>query len=193
MDGPPAQSLGVEPPDPLVMNQPPRPKNASILNPRVIRKILVSAFIILAGTMFIYVTEMTDGVVTARDTTMTFTTFVFFDLFNACSCRSATKSVNEIGFFSNIPLNYAIGASFLGQLGVIYLPFLQSVFQTEPLSLFDLAKLLVLGSSVLFVNEIIKNKDNILSRIWPKKKYQSIGTQRFSITTFESDSSISIV
>lgn len=31
---------------------------------------------------------MSDGVVTPRDTTMTFTCFVLFDLFNALSCRS---------------------------------------------------------------------------------------------------------
>jgi len=31
---------------------------------------------------------MRDGKVTPRDTTMTFTCFVFFDMFNALSCRS---------------------------------------------------------------------------------------------------------
>ncbi|PVU93132.1 hypothetical protein BB561_003440 [Smittium simulii] len=193
MDGPPAQSLGVEPPDAQVMSRPPRPKNDPILSTIVIKKILVSAFIILSGTMFIYVSEMQDGVVTARDTTMTFTTFVFFDLFNAFSCRSATKSVNEIGVFSNVALNYAVIASFLGQLGVIYLPFLQSIFQTEPLSLFDLLKLILLSSSVLFVNEIMKNRDYIVSKFWPGKKYQSVNNPRISISTFDNDSLTSIV
>ncbi|OMH81725.1 Calcium-transporting ATPase 1 [Zancudomyces culisetae] len=158
MDGPPAQSLGMEPPDPSVMTKPPRPKNDPILNTPVLRKIFISAIIIIAGTMLIYISEMHDGVVTARDTTMTFTTFVFFDLFNAISCRSRTRSLFEIGLFSNSALNFAIGASFLGQLGVIYLPFLQSVFQTEPLSLFDLFKILCLTSSVLFINELAKFK-----------------------------------
>ena len=31
---------------------------------------------------------MQDGTVTPRDTTMTFTCFVLFDMFNALSCRS---------------------------------------------------------------------------------------------------------
>ena len=31
---------------------------------------------------------MKDGLVTSRDTTMTFTCFVFFDMFNALACRS---------------------------------------------------------------------------------------------------------
>lgn len=31
---------------------------------------------------------MSDNIITPRDTTMTFTCFVFFDMFNALSCRS---------------------------------------------------------------------------------------------------------
>jgi magnesium-transporting ATPase (P-type) len=101
---------------------------------------------------------------------MTFTTFVFFDMFNALrlemkqtlhfawrrlhsvaqlrkilrcayrsipiptSCRSSEKSLWEIGFFSNPFFLYAVGGSILGQLAVIYIPFLQEIFQTEALS-----------------------------------------------------------
>ena len=32
--------------------------------------------------------QMEDRIITPRDTTMTFTCFVFFDMFNALSCRS---------------------------------------------------------------------------------------------------------
>lgn len=70
MDGPPAQSLGVEPVDPAVMNRPPRQRDALILTPRVIKRVLTQASVILIGTMGVYVLEMNDGKVTARDTTM---------------------------------------------------------------------------------------------------------------------------
>ncbi|OMJ21450.1 Calcium-transporting ATPase 1 [Smittium culicis] len=187
MDGPPAQSLGVEPPDAANMSLPPRPRNAPILNKKVIRKILLSALIILSGTMFIYVNEMKDGVVTARDTTMTFTTFVLFDLFNALSCRSESRSIFELGLFSNTALNFAIGASLLGQLGVIYLPFLQSIFQTEALSLFDLLFLVMITSSVLIINECFKKRSIIISffslkKSAPYSKYNKPGN-KFSITS----------
>lgn len=36
---------------------------------------------------------MTSGGITARDTTMTFTCFVFFDMFNALSCRSQVRRI----------------------------------------------------------------------------------------------------
>ncbi|CAG8564745.1 13611_t:CDS:10, partial [Ambispora leptoticha] len=70
MDGPPAQSLGVEPVDKDVMRKPPRAKGESILTSVLIKRVLTSAASIVIGTLFIYITEMRDGVITSRDTTM---------------------------------------------------------------------------------------------------------------------------
>ena len=78
---------------------------------------------------------MKEGHVTSRDTTMTFTCFVFFDMFNALACRSQTKSVFQIGLFSNKAFLFSVGGSIIGQLLVIYAPPLQKIFQTEPISL----------------------------------------------------------
>jgi len=52
---------------------------------------------------------MVHGHVDGRDRTMTFTTFVFFDMFNALACRSERKSVFQIGLFSNRMFVYAVG------------------------------------------------------------------------------------
>jgi len=79
--------------------------------------------------------QMSDNVITKRDTTMTFTCFVFFDMFNALSCRSQTKSVFTIGLFTNKMFLIAVTGSVIGQLAVIYFQPLQMVFQTEALSL----------------------------------------------------------
>uniref|UniRef100_A0A8B9DZU7 P-type Ca(2+) transporter n=1 Tax=Anser cygnoides TaxID=8845 RepID=A0A8B9DZU7_ANSCY len=88
MDGPPAQSLGVEPVDKDVIQKPPRNLKDSILTKNLIVKILVSSIIIVCGTLFVFWRELRDNVITPRDTTMTFTCFVFFDMFNALSSRS---------------------------------------------------------------------------------------------------------
>ncbi|KAA8897730.1 hypothetical protein TRICI_006693 [Trichomonascus ciferrii] len=156
MDGPPAQSLGVEPVDPNVMTKPPRSRTDHVLTKTLIRRVFQSGILIIIGTMFVYITEMADGVVTARDTTMTFTCFVFYDLFDALACRSATKSVFEIGFFTNKMFNFAVGASIIGQLAVIYVPFFQTIFQTEALYITDLIFLIFMTSSVWIVDEIRK-------------------------------------
>ncbi|GMG56047.1 unnamed protein product [Ambrosiozyma monospora] len=154
MDGPPAQSLGVEPVDPEVMNKPPRSRNDKILTEQVIKRVLQSASIVILGTMFVYMREMGDSI-TKRDTTMTFTCFVMFDMFNALACRSYTKSVFELGM-SNTMFNAAVGGSIIGQLCAIYVPFFQSIFQTEALSVYDLLYLTAITSVVWIADEVRK-------------------------------------
>lgn len=159
MDGPPAQSLGVESVDPDVMNKPPRRRGDPVLTRPLITRVLTQASIITLGTMLIYSREMlADGQVTRRDTTMTFTCFVLFDMFNALSCRSESKSVlrGEIGLFSNNLFNWAVALSLAGQLLVIYFPWLQETFQTEAIGFFDLVRLLILCSTVFWADEVRK-------------------------------------
>ena len=124
MDGPPAQSLGVEPVDPALLTHPPRPRNARVLTPRLLRRVGQSATIILLGTLFTYVSNLSPAdllahSVSARDTTLTFTQFVLFDMFNALACRSASKSVlrGEVGLrgkTGNKMFNYAVAGEFGG-------------------------------------------------------------------------------
>ncbi|KAK6437043.1 High affinity Ca2+/Mn2+ P-type ATPase-like protein [Oleoguttula sp. CCFEE 5521] len=128
MDGPPAQSLGVEPVDPALLQSPPRPRNARVLHPRLIRRVLQSATVILLGTLYTYVSNLTPAdlaahSVSARDTTLTFTQFVLFDMASALACRSSTKSVlrGEVplwGKGSNRMFNWAVAGSLIGQEGI---------------------------------------------------------------------------
>ncbi|NXY43046.1 AT2C2 ATPase, partial [Ceuthmochares aereus] len=156
MDGPPAQSLGVEPVDRDTIKQPPRRITDTILSKSLILKIFMSAIIIISGTLFVFWKENPKSGITPRTTTMTFTCFVFFDLFNALTCRSQTKLIFEIGFFRNRMFLYSVLGSFLGQLAVIYIPPLQKVFQTENLRVVDLLFLTGLASSVFIVSELVK-------------------------------------
>ncbi|KAF2720969.1 calcium transporter ATPase [Polychaeton citri CBS 116435] len=181
MDGPPAQSLGVEPVDPSLLTLPPRKRNARALTPELIRRVLQSASVVLLGTLFTYVSNLTPSdmvahSVSARDTTLTFTQFVLFDMFNALTCRSATKSVllqevKLVGEGSNKMFNYAVTGSLLGQALVIYFPPLQSVFQTEALGFGDLIRLVLMASLVLWVDE---------GRKWWERRRAKMGPTGYS-------------
>ena len=156
MDGPPAQSLGREPVDPAVMHRPPRSKGDQVLTRRVLNRVLTSGVIIMLGTLLIYRYEMeADNAVTKHDTTMTFTCFVFSDMFNALTCRSESKSVllGEVKMFGNRNFNYSVGLSLLGQMAIVYLPFFQAYADTEGLSLGDLGLLICIASTVFWVDE----------------------------------------
>jgi P-type Ca2+ transporter type 2C len=83
-------------------------------------------------------------------------------MFNALTCRSASHTAlpipgaPRIHLFSNKMFNLAVSGSLVGQMLVIYFPFLQAVFQTEALYLTDLFWLLCLTSTVFWVDEARK-------------------------------------
>uniref|UniRef100_A0A0K0DB85 Cation_ATPase_C domain-containing protein n=1 Tax=Angiostrongylus cantonensis TaxID=6313 RepID=A0A0K0DB85_ANGCA len=134
-------SLGVEPVDDDIIRQPPRNVRQPMLTVRLMIDILCSAAIIVFGTLFIFYKEMSaDNKVTPRDTTMTFTCFVLFDMWNALSCRSSRKMIWQIGLLRNRMFCIAVSASLICQLFVIYWSPLQHIFQTEALSLLGLAE-----------------------------------------------------
>ncbi|XP_038066929.1 calcium-transporting ATPase type 2C member 1-like isoform X2 [Patiria miniata] len=156
MDGPPAQSLGKEPVDKDIVRQGPRRVKDPMITRSLLINVISSAFIIVCGTLWVFWREMRDNIITPRDTTMTFTCFVFFDMFNALSSRSQIKSIFTIGLFTNRMFIYAVVGSLMGQMAVIYFPPLQRIFQTEALTAYDLLLLTVLTSSVFVVSEIKK-------------------------------------
>jgi Ca2+-transporting ATPase len=156
MDGPLAQSLGVEVVDPAVMQRPPRRRSEDIITRPLMYRVLTSGLLILAGTMYIFIHEMEDGAISSRDLTMTFTTFVMFDMFNALVCRHNSRPAYELSWSSNKAFLLALTFSLLGQFMVVYFPPLQSVFRTVSLSMVDIAFVVFMASSMLVVDTVRK-------------------------------------
>ncbi|KAK8864588.1 calcium-transporting P-type ATPase, PMR1-type [Kwoniella newhampshirensis] len=148
MDGPPAQALGVDPVDKEVMRRPPRKKGDHILSQRLLGRVGFSAAMIVLGTLWVYGVEASDGSMSRRDQTMTFTVFVFLDLVSALQNRGLTTLM-----FRNRMLFLTISISFICQLALIYVPLLQHVFQTEALSARDLLMLLGLAGTSMGLHE----------------------------------------
>lgn len=117
---------------------------------------VTSAALIVFLTLKVFSNELDDGSVTRRDTTMTFVTFVNCDLFNAYVCRSAEKCFYELSAFGNPAFLWAVGLSIIGQLLMVYFPPLQEVFQTDAISFHDMAYIILLSSSVLWLDTLRK-------------------------------------
>ncbi|KAG8780237.1 High affinity Ca2+/Mn2+ P-type ATPase-like protein [Ceratobasidium sp. 428] len=139
-EGPTSQSLGLDPVDCAVMKRRPSCKDEPITTQRLIRRVLFSASIIFFGTLFIFARELSDVSMLRRDQTMTFTSFVVLELASALQNHGA-----KCGFFDNGMLLTTDSISFFVQLMLIYVPGMQSVFQTEAPVLHDLFTLLYLG------------------------------------------------
>jgi Ca2+-transporting ATPase len=164
MDGPPAQSLTNES-YADVHRIPPRDPKAPLVSLRIVGKICSAATIIVLGTLFVFLRDIPEDIgiplhelneTPLHASTMAFTTFVFFQLFSAFNCRSLTQSVFQIGLFSNKVLLVVLGLSALVQLAVVYLPFLQIIFHTVPLSFSELVFCIAVSSLVWVVDEFIK-------------------------------------
>ena len=65
---------------------------------------------------------------------MAVTTVILFQVFYLMECRSLRGSVLDIGLFSNKWVYVGIGAILLLQLGFVYLPFMNTLFGSAPLS-----------------------------------------------------------
>ena len=92
-------------------------------------------------------------IIDTLNTQQTFTCFVLFSMWNALSCRSLHRPIIKVGISSNRMFNLAVVGCTLGQLAVIYLPFLQKIFQTEALGVEDLVVLGIISSSVWILDE----------------------------------------
>ncbi|KAJ3159460.1 High affinity Ca2+/Mn2+ P-type ATPase-like protein [Geranomyces michiganensis] len=164
-DGPVAQSLGVEPVDPEIMKRPPRAANEPIITKPFIMRVLGSASTVVLGTIVTYAREIgkhadswEPGSPDAkRGTTMTFTVFVLFSLFNAQTCRSQTRSIiTSVGLFTNRMLNYATAACVIFQIAVVHWTPLQTIFQTADLEIADWMFMAFVGFGVVLIDEAAK-------------------------------------
>ncbi|MDH5506107.1 MAG: cation-translocating P-type ATPase, partial [Anaerolineae bacterium] len=139
-DGAPALALGMEKGDPDIMEQPPRPASEPIINRFMLKGIFVQTMAITAVTLGAYWLGLTLHPVAAGEfndlaATMAFVTLSFSELLRAFTSRSERISVFRIGLFSNRSMNWAVLSSGVLVLAVIYVPVMQTIFNTVPLQL----------------------------------------------------------
>merc|ERR1712232_84621 len=122
------------------------------------------------GTLGIFYYYLSDETY-ERASTIAFTTFVMFQMFNAINCRSEKKSIFTIGLFNNKFFVGAIVGCIIMQLLAIYLPIFQILFETQSISFSEIFYSTLLASSVFFMDEIRKyfssksEKTHIISSI----------------------------
>ena len=75
---------------------------------------------------------------------------------NALAIRSNRESIFRLGFLSNKAMLGAVALTVIGQLAVVYIPFLQELFKTVPLTAGELALCLLLSTVVFWAIEIEK-------------------------------------
>jgi P-type Ca2+ transporter type 2C len=131
-DGAPALALGTEKGDPDLMDQPPRPPTEQIINRFMRWGVAVQAVAITATTLFAFHLGLQHAEPEYAET-MAFATLCISELLRAYTSRSERYPLFKIGVFSNKWMNWAVGASLVMILAVIYIPFFNSIFNTLPM------------------------------------------------------------
>jgi Ca2+-transporting ATPase len=167
-DGAPVLALGVDPADPAIMSQPPRPHGEGVITRRMWAGIFFVGAVMAAGTLLVLDASLPGGLIEGSGTvayaqTMAFTTLTMFQLFNVFNARSDERSAFE-GLFANGWLWAAIGLSLLLHAAVIYVPVLQQAFSTTSLSAGDWLFCAAVASSVLWLRELSK------ASLWDPKR-----------------------
>ena len=131
-DGPPAVSLGVDPPKEGLMQRPPRDPKAAILSGQRLTRIISGAVLMTLITLgLLWVADR--QVATDVALTMTFTTFVLLQMANALAVRVPTGSVFTRHSLTNRALWISLATVVTVQVLVVEVPFLQGVFDTTSL------------------------------------------------------------
>jgi Ca2+-transporting ATPase len=159
-DGAPALALGLDPVDPKVMTRPPRATGERAITGTMWRGIFLVGIVMGAGTLYVIDAALPGGLVPGTGSlryaqTMAFTTLVLFQLFNVFNARSDETSAFR-GLFTNRWLWGAVMLSVVLQIAVLYTPFLQQAFSTEPLTAVDWVRCAAVASSVLWLGELRK-------------------------------------
>lgn len=137
-----------------IMDRKPIRKDEPILTWSVLPYLVIMAIIMVTLTVFTFDYYLPQGVEIAR--TGAFFIIAMTQVFNVYNMRDLNKSVFEIGFFTNKWINVAFVTSFILQLAVVKVPFLQKVFGFGEISYLDFAVITLLSTSVLWAGELYK-------------------------------------
>ncbi|MHC4880707.1 MAG: cation-translocating P-type ATPase, partial [Planctomycetota bacterium] len=156
-DGLPGLALAVEPGERNTMRRPPRPPNEHVFGRGMAIDIvwigiLMGAVSLLTGWWF-----RGDGSgPISHWRTAVFTVLTLSQMGNVMAIRSDRDLLFRIGIFSNPALIGAVLLTFALQMAVIYVPALQTLFQTQPLTLSELSACLGLSVIVFVAVELRK-------------------------------------
>ena len=153
-DGLPGLALASEPAEPSIMKRIPRNPNRNIFGGSIAWHILWVGLLLGLVTLGIQAWAIKNN--NPNGQTMAFSVLCFSQLGHAMAIRSTKQSVFRIGIFSNRPMILALSLTVLFQILIIYMPALNEIFKTKPLSLTELSITFAASAIVFMAVEIEK-------------------------------------
>ena len=162
-DGLPGLALAAEPAERCIMQRPPRPPNESLFAQGMWQHILGMGLLIAGLCLAVQAWALHTG--HAHWQTMVFTVLTLAQMAHVMAIRSESEPLWRLGLASNRPLLGAVLLTFALQMATIYVPFLNPIFRTEPLSLGELG---ICVAAALVVYCVVE-----LEKAWRRKRRAS--------------------
>ena len=126
-------TLAFEPKEPGIMTRPPRDPKTPILTRYLIWRIILVGGMLTAAAFGLFEWELQRGASEAEARTVAVNVFVFVEIFYLLNCRSLTKSMFQLGLFSNPWLFVGVSLMVLLQLLYTYVPAMNWMFHGAPI------------------------------------------------------------
>jgi Ca2+-transporting ATPase len=149
-------ALAFEPGEKGIMERPPRDPKEPIMSRLLWERTVIVGLLISVGVVYNFQLALNEGPSLEKARTVAVTTMVFFQFFQAWNSRSELQSIFKISPFTNPLLFFSLIAAFFAQLSVIYVPTLQWIFRTEPITMSEWLQILMVSATVVLVVEIDK-------------------------------------
>src|SRR3989338_349070 len=154
-DGLPATALSADPFEPRAMKRRPVSSAEKIYGRMSAYLIYYPCLMTLAAlSTFLYFINTGQSLVKAQ--TAVFLVITFFELYQAFSCRSLRYPVFKVGIFKNRYLNLAVVSSFLFAAAIVFIPSLNPIFKTAPLTLIEFGSIIAVSSAGFIYLELSK-------------------------------------
>lgn len=152
----PGLALALEPPEPEVLQVPPRSPDEPILDSQDFQRIIFESSVLSVSTMAAYGYGIARYGISPHASSIAFMSLVTAQLLHALSCRS-TKPISTTQLPANHYLTVGLGGSLTLQLICLVIPGLRNLLQATPLNLLDGAVIANSALLPLLLNEATKS------------------------------------
>lgn len=150
--------LAFEPPEPGIMERPPRKRDAPLLTRLLLWRVAFVSCLFAGVALLVFFGAQSLGASLEKARTLTVNMLVVSEIAYLFNVRFLhMRSLTLKGALGTRPVLIALAVVVLAQLAFTYLPFLQMVFETEPLTIVEGAIILAIGFGLLLLLETLKS------------------------------------
>ncbi len=148
--------LAFEPKEDGIMQRMPRNPDTPILTGELIIRIFLVGTLLLIGAFGLFTWERMQGASIEYARTVAVNVFVVMELFYLFNCRSLSRSIFQLGLFTNMWVFGGATVMLLMQIAYTYLPVMNRLFQSTAIGTESWARIFAAGLAAYLIVELEK-------------------------------------